>query len=86
MIGDDLGRFSLQFNLTSRQRDVFTMLVEGVSPKEMAHRLSISHVTVRRHAEELYRRCGTSNQRETLALFARLVMLGAHAERQRSAG
>lgn len=73
---DDFGGFARRFNLTTRQRDIFAMLIEGLAPKEMAHRLAISHVTVRRHAEEIYRRCGTSNQRETLALFARTVMLG----------
>jgi DNA-binding NarL/FixJ family response regulator len=70
--------FSRRFRLTSRQEDVFFMLVAGLSPKEIAHELAISPVTVRRHAEEIYRRCGTTNQRETLALLARVVML-AHA-------
>ena len=71
---DDFGGFARRFNLTARQRDVFAMLIEGLAPKEVAHRLAISHVTVRRHAEEIYRRCGTGNQRETLALFARTLL------------
>jgi DNA-binding CsgD family transcriptional regulator len=75
-----LAWFSSRFGLTSRQRDVFFLLVQGLSPKEIAHRLAISPVTVRRHGEEIYRRCGTSNQRETLALLARIVMLGRQAD------
>jgi len=50
------------------------MLVEGFAPKEIAAWFSISAVTVRRHAEEVYLKCGTRNQRETLALVARAMM------------
>jgi DNA-binding NarL/FixJ family response regulator len=68
---DVLTEFCDRFNLTPRQRSIFTMLVSGLSPKEIACRLSVSHVTIRRHSGEMYRRCGTRNSRETLAMFVR---------------
>jgi DNA-binding NarL/FixJ family response regulator len=54
------------------------MLIDGIAPKEMAERLSLSHVTVRRHSEEICRRCGVSNQRELLAFLVR-SMIAAEA-------
>lgn len=68
---DVVQEFCDHFELTPRQRSIFTMLVAGVSPKEIACRLSLSHVTIRRHSGEIYKRCGTRNFRETLAMYAR---------------
>ena len=56
---DALTKFCDQFKLTPRQRSIFMMILSGLSPKEIASRLSVSHVTIRRHAGEMYRRCGT---------------------------
>ena len=70
--------FCRTFRLTPRQTSILTMLIEGMAPKEMAERLSLSPVTVRRHSEEICRRCGVSNQRELLAFFAR-SMIAAYA-------
>jgi DNA-binding NarL/FixJ family response regulator len=66
--------FCRTFKLTPRQTSVLTMLIEGIAPKEMAERLSLSPVTVRRHSEEICRRCGVRNQRELLAFFVRSIM------------
>jgi DNA-binding CsgD family transcriptional regulator len=71
---DRIAVFSTKFGLTPAQRRVFTMLVEGLAPKEIAAHLRVSHTTVRRHAEDIHRKCGVSSQRETLALFARTMM------------
>ncbi len=71
---DRVSAFSSKFGLTPAQRRVFAMLVEGLSPKEIAAHLRISHSTVRRHAEDIHRKCGMTSQRETLALFARTTM------------
>jgi FixJ family two-component response regulator len=71
---DRITVFSIKFGLTPAQRRVFTMLVEGLAPKEIAAHLRVSHTTVRRHAEDIHRKCGVSSQRETLALFARTMM------------
>lgn len=66
--------FCRTFKLTPRQTSVLTMLIDGIAPKEMAERLSLSPVTVRRHSEEMCRCCGVSNQRELLAFFVRSMM------------
>jgi DNA-binding NarL/FixJ family response regulator len=66
--------FCRTFKLTPRQTSVLGMLIEGMAPKEMAERLALSPVTVRRHSEEMCRRCGVSNQRELLAFFARSII------------
>jgi DNA-binding NarL/FixJ family response regulator len=68
-----LNEFSRRFGLTARQSCVLRFLFRGVASKEIALALSISHSTARRHAEELYRKCGTRNQRELLALLARTL-------------
>jgi DNA-binding NarL/FixJ family response regulator len=78
---DELTAFCDEFKLTPRQRSVFGMLVSGLSPKEIACRLSVSHVTIRRHSGEIYRRCGTRNSRETLAKFVRTTWNPRDAER-----
>jgi DNA-binding NarL/FixJ family response regulator len=66
--------FCQRFSLTSRQRSVLHMLVSGRSQKEIAVNLSVTPATARRHAQELYRRCGTRSQRELLALVVRAMM------------
>lgn len=81
-LGDRVGRpnvystvrFSVQYRLSGRQRQVLNMLVAGSSPKEIAKRLALSPITIRRHAEELYRKCGVRCQRELLALIARATV------------
>ena len=66
--------FSTRFRLSARQDCVLRMLVGGVAPKQIAANLRLSPSTVRRHAEELYRKCGARNQRELLALLARTLL------------
>ncbi len=65
--------FIESLRLTERQRSIFASLVRGEAPKQIADSLGISHVTVRRHLEHVYRKSGTQNQRELLALFARIA-------------
>ena len=66
--------FSRRFKLSARQEIVLQVLIDGKSVKQMAFELSISEVTARRHAGELYKKCGTRNQRELLALLARMLI------------
>ena len=63
--------FSDKYRLTARQRELLVSLLRGESQKEVAYHLRIAHTTIRFHAVQLYRRCGVSNQREFLVLFAR---------------
>ena len=72
--GCPVNGFSSRYQLTSRQQQVLTLLVAGAAPKEIARNLALSPVTVRRHSEDIYRKCGVSNQRGLLALVARSNM------------
>jgi LuxR family maltose regulon positive regulatory protein len=77
---DPVTVFCHAFRLTPRQRTVFALLIDGLSQKSIAVRLSLAPTTIRRHAEDIYRKCGMGNQRETLAFFARTVLLRAGRE------
>lgn len=55
--------------LTERELEVATLLTEGLTSKEIARRLEISHRTVERHRERIYERAGV---RHVVALAALL--------------
>jgi DNA-binding NarL/FixJ family response regulator len=55
-------------DLTSREWEVLDMLCEELSTAEMAQRLSLSQVTVRRHLSATMRKLGAGNRQEAVAL------------------
>lgn len=55
-------------DLTSREWEVLDMLCEGLSTAEIAERLSLSPVTVRRHLSETMRKLGARGRAEAVAL------------------
>lgn len=55
-------------DLTSREWEVLDMLCEELSTAEIAERLSLSPVTVRRHLSETMRKLGARDRREAVAL------------------
>lgn len=55
--------------LTTRQRDILALLVEGLSNKEIGRRLSLSHFTVRNHISQVMRRLDASTRSEIVAKF-----------------
>lgn len=57
------------FNLTKREREVLTALVDGSSNRDIAAQLCVSEVTVKHHVKSIFDKCGTSNRVE-LVLFA----------------
>jgi len=57
-------------NLTSREKEIFNLLLEGLSPKEIAYKLNISGHTVDFHKTKLYRKLGVQNIRELLTKFS----------------
>ncbi len=54
--------------LSERERQVVEALYSGVSPREIARSLSISHYTVRNHLRSIYSKLGVHSQRELLSL------------------
>jgi DNA-binding CsgD family transcriptional regulator len=51
-------------NLSPREREIFDLLLEGVSPKEIAHKLNITLHTVAFHRTNLYNKAGVQNIQE----------------------
>jgi DNA-binding CsgD family transcriptional regulator len=59
-----------QLDLTSREEEIFTLLLKGTAPKEIGFALKISYDTVRFHQKNLYRKLGIQSRAE---LFARYL-------------
>jgi DNA-binding NarL/FixJ family response regulator len=55
-------------DLTAREWEVLDMLCEGLSTAEIAERLSLSSVTVRRHVSGTVRKLGVRDRGEAVAL------------------
>jgi DNA-binding NarL/FixJ family response regulator len=52
--------------LTPRERDVLSLLVEGLANKEIAHRLNVEIVTVALHLRSIYRKLGVENRTQAV--------------------
>jgi DNA-binding NarL/FixJ family response regulator len=55
-------------DLTSRQWEILDLICEGLSAAEIAERLSIKPVTVRRHTSEVLSKLGARSRTEAVAL------------------
>ena len=56
--------------LTPREQEIFTMLLNGSAPKEIAHTLKISYDTVLFHQKNLYRKLGIQSRSELFARYS----------------
>ena len=52
--------------LTEREREVVRLISEGLSNKDIAHRLCISSITVRHHLTSIFDKLGVSNRQKLL--------------------
>ena len=59
-----------QLNLTSREEEIFTMLLRGSAPKEIAYTLKISYDTVHFHQKNLYRKLKVQSRAELFARYS----------------
>jgi DNA-binding NarL/FixJ family response regulator len=57
-----------RIELTEREWEVLEMMCEQLTTGEIAERLSVSPVTVRRHASEVVRKLGVADRGEAVAL------------------
>jgi DNA-binding CsgD family transcriptional regulator len=57
-------------NLSVREREIFNLLLEGVSPKEIATRLNVSYSTVDFHRSKLYGKLGVHSIQELFAKYS----------------
>ncbi|MFM7205144.1 MAG: response regulator transcription factor [Planctomycetaceae bacterium] len=53
--------------LTSREREVLDMLVQGLTKKEIAARMGVAFATVRTHLEHVYKKLHVRSQAEAVA-------------------
>ncbi|MDR1839104.1 MAG: helix-turn-helix transcriptional regulator [Treponema sp.] len=56
--------------LTSREQEIFNLLLNGVSPKEIAYKLNIHYKTVDTHRSSLYRKLGVQSIQELMAKYS----------------
>ena len=56
--------------LTSREQEILTLLLNGVSPKEIAYKLNIHYKTVDTHRSSLYRKLGVQSIQELMAKYS----------------
>ncbi|MCL2270015.1 MAG: LuxR C-terminal-related transcriptional regulator [Treponema sp.] len=58
-----------KLNLTPREQEIFTLLLKGTSPKEIAYTLKISYETVHHHQKNMYRKLGIQSIQELFAKY-----------------
>jgi ATP/maltotriose-dependent transcriptional regulator MalT len=61
--------------LTNREREVLTLLADGLGNKQIAARLGISTNTVKTHLELLFEKLGVSTRAQAVAAGVRLGLL-----------
>jgi DNA-binding CsgD family transcriptional regulator len=59
----------MQNSLTSRELEVFNLLLEGNPPKEIAYKLGVTYYTVNFHRNTIYRKLGVRNIQELLVKY-----------------
>ena len=60
---------STQFPLSNREAEVLNLLVDGLTNREIAERLSIAEPTIKMHVKNLFRKIGVSNRTQAVAKF-----------------
>ncbi|QJE74828.1 response regulator transcription factor [Aerophototrophica crusticola] len=65
--------------LTGRQREIFELLVEGCSNKEIARRLGVLEGTVKVHVRAMMQKLGARNRTQVAVLAARCARRPGHA-------
>jgi len=57
-------------DLTPRQQELFSMLLRGISPKDIAAHLNIAYNTLLYHQKKLYCKLGVHNIQELMAKYS----------------
>ena len=77
MISEVRNPLSKRFKLTKREKEILSLIVEGLSNKEIANRLTLSTSTIQFHVTNILSKLGVSKRTEAiyLALKQKLVKL-----------
>ena len=62
-----------KLNLTPREQEIFTLLLKGTSPKEIAYTLKISYETVHHHQKNMYKKLGIQSIQELFAKYSKVL-------------
>jgi two-component system NarL family response regulator len=65
-------------DLTARQRQILTLIAQGMTYDEMAQTLCLSERTIRYHMEEIIQRLHLENRSQVIAYAARIGLIGKH--------
>jgi len=84
-MGRQLGSNSKQVeetaDLTARQREILTLIVQGMTYEETGKTLCLSERTIRYHMEEIIQRLHLENRSQVIAYAARMGLTRKHTER-----
>ena len=64
-----------RLNLTPREKEIFTMLLDGKAPKEIAFTLKVSYDTVCFHQKNLYRKLDIQSRAELFARYSSVQLV-----------
>jgi DNA-binding NarL/FixJ family response regulator len=61
-----------EYNLTEREKDILTLLVQGLGYKQIASECGIARETLNTHIKSIYRKLNIHSRGEAAAMFGRL--------------
>jgi len=59
----------MQEELTPREQEIFNLMLDGISPKDIAYRLNVTYSAINYHRNNLYRKLGISSNKELLIKY-----------------
>jgi DNA-binding CsgD family transcriptional regulator len=62
-------------SVTLKEKEVLSLVALGLTTKEIASKLSISHHTVETHRKNLLRKCGAKNSAELVLKTITMIAL-----------
>ncbi len=65
-------------DLTARQREILTLLAQGMTYEKMGKTLSLTERTIRYHMEEIIQRLHLKNRAQVIAYATRMGLTGDH--------
>ncbi len=65
-IEDDLDTFCIKYALTSRQKEIIQLIINGYSNKEIGEQLHITEGTVKTHVYNIFKKTDVSNRNQIL--------------------